>query len=143
MPLKFSRPWPVAGVALLFLGSEAAVAQEPGSEVAVHQREVFRYPSSGRQDPFGSWLGAGELAARLEDITLWGIVHHTDPTRSVAVLQQKGATRPIHARIGDRIGPIRLLAIHPERVEVMVEELGVLRRDVIFLSTDAAEGASP
>jgi hypothetical protein len=126
--------------AALLLGGGSAAAQEANDELVVYQREVFRYPGGGRPDPFRSLLGAGELGIRLEDITLTGVVHHSDPARSVAVLQQKGTQRPIHARIGERLGPIRLLAIQPGKVEVLVEELGVARRDVIVLDSVDSEG---
>lgn len=97
----------------------------------VYEREVFTYTSAGRPDPFRSLLNDAELGIRLEDLTLRGIVHHRDPSQSVAVLTQAGSDRRIRARVGERFGALRILAIYPDRVDLVVEELGVARRETL------------
>ena len=109
----------------------ASPAQEAVRPVVVYEREVFRYPGASRPDPFRSLLLTGDLGLRLEDLTLRGVVYHSDPSRSVAILTQTGSTRRMQLRVGERIGPLRVLSIQPDRVEVVMEELGVSRRETL------------
>ncbi|MEX2582612.1 MAG: hypothetical protein WD766_05040 [Gemmatimonadota bacterium] len=115
--------------ALLPLGS--AQAQQNTDVTILYDREVFEYPGGARPDPFRSLLMEGDLGIRLEDLTLRGVVHHPDPSRSVAVLSQEGSNRRIQARVGERFGSLRILAIHPDRVDIVIEELGVARRETL------------
>lgn len=117
---------------------DAAMAQEadgpvPPSVNVIYEREVFRYQGAGRPDPFRSLLLDGNLGVRVEDLSLRGVVYHPDPSRSVAVLAQRGSTERIQARVGERVGTLRILSIQPERVEVVVEELGVSRRETLTI----------
>lgn len=102
-------------------------------EVVIYEREVFQYTAGGRPDPFRSLLLEGELGIRPEDLTLRGVLIDPVASRSVAVLSQKGSERRIQLRVGERIGAIRLLSIQPDRVEIVVEELGVSRRETLRL----------
>lgn len=113
-------------------------AAQTTDTLVVYRREVFTYPRAGRPDPFRSLLGSAELGVRFEDLTLRGVVFHPDPSRSVAVLEQRGNERRIRARVGDRIGGLRILAIHERSVDVLIEEFGVARRETIVLRRSAA-----
>jgi hypothetical protein len=109
----------------------------------IYTREVFHYDGSRRADPFRSLLGTAELGIRPEDLTLVGVIYSTDPRASVAVFLQRGSTRRVRARVGDRIGSMTIAAIYPRRADVVVNELGVARRETLQLrpvSTQAAEG---
>ncbi len=145
------------GVLLLLLtlavvGSRGSAAQEPQAQPQppqqeesadtriIYRREVFQYPRGGRPDPFRSLVGTGALGLRLEDVTLRGIVHDPDPTQSVAILGVAGNPRPIRARVGDQVGGMRILAIHPRRVDLLVEEFGVQRRESLHLRTTPEQG---
>lgn len=108
--------------------------------VSVYEREVFEYDRAGRPDPFRSLLQSAELGLRVEDLSLAGVVYHRDPARSVAILAQTGAERRIRARVGDRIGGIRIAAIGPRSVDVIIEELGVARRETLELRPAAKKG---
>ncbi|CAN5363854.1 hypothetical protein BH23GEM4_BH23GEM4_19660 [soil metagenome] len=124
----------------------AAAAQEPepaesADSRIIYRREVFQYPRGGRPDPFRSLLGTGALGVRVEDVTLRGVVHDPDPRQSVAILVVAGSDRPIRARVGDRVGGMRILAIHPRRVDLLVEEFGVSRRESLHLRTTPEPGA--
>ncbi|MEX2572139.1 MAG: hypothetical protein WD737_12635 [Gemmatimonadota bacterium] len=114
---------------ILFLAPESARAQA-GTDV-LYEREVFEYPRGARPDPFRSLLLEGDLGIRAEDLMLRGVVHHEDPSRSIAVLTVEGTDRRIQARVGERVGPLRVLAIYPDRVEIVIEELGVARRETL------------
>ena len=108
----------------------------------LYRREVFRYPAGGRPDPFRSLLGSAELGVRVEDLALRGVVYNPDPARSVAMLTREGAERPIRARVGDRIGGIRILTIRANSIDVLVEELGVARRETLRITRAATPKAT-
>ncbi len=137
---------PLAGALCLLLfaaadSATAVAAQESSEPRIIYQREVFQYPRSGRPDPFRSLVGSGALGLRVEDLTLRGVVHDPDPRESVAIFTVAGTDRRIRARVGDRIGTIRVLAIQPRRVEVLIEEFGVPRRETLELRTTPDAGA--
>ncbi|MGH7459335.1 MAG: hypothetical protein ACREKN_09715 [Longimicrobiaceae bacterium] len=132
----------VLGVALLLAapaGSQGA--DNPGSrEVVVYEREVFRYDRAGRRDPFRSLIGTEELAIRVEDLVVRGVILNPDARRSVAVLRDQASNRQVRVRVGDRVGSIRVLAIRRGGVEVAVEELGVVRRETLPLERERGGG---
>src|SRR5690606_32157662 len=107
----------------------------------VYEREIFSYTAEGRPDPFRSLLNDEELGVRVEDLTLRGIVHHSDLAQSVAVLSLAGSERRLRLRVGERVGGIRVLAIYPGRVELVVEELGVTRRESLRMIRSEEEPA--
>jgi hypothetical protein len=108
----------------------------------IYEREVFQYSAGGRSDPFRSLLLEEEMGVRPEDLSLRGVLIDPVSSRSVAVLSQVGSERRIQLRVGDRIGAIRLLSIQPDRVEIVVEELGVSRRETLML-VRPQQGARP
>ena len=119
-------------------------AASRGDSMIVYRREVFRYQAVGRPDPFRSLLGSADLGVRVEDLALRGVVYHPDPARSVAMLTREGAERPIRARVGDRIGGIRILTIRPNSIDVLGEELGVARRETLQITKAATpKGTNP
>lgn len=110
-------------------------SQEVNGEggATIYEREIFQYPVSGRVDPFRSLIRDADLGVRIEDLELRGIVYHADPSQSVAVLTQKNSDRRIQARVGERVGAVRIVSIRSESVDVVVEELGVARRETLRL----------
>lgn len=131
----------LAAAAVAALGGTAPLAaQTPPDSVVLYEREVFEYARSGRPDPFRSLLRDPELGLRFEDLALLGVLHDPRPERSVAVLTQKGSSRRIRARVGDRIGGIRIVAIRPRSVDVVVEEFGVARRETLELRSATEKG---
>lgn len=133
------RRWKLADSRLIALAAAAvlcaapAVAQDSSPDL-LYEREVFEYSAAGRPDPFRSLLGDAELGVRVEDLTLRGIVYHSDPSQSVAVLTQAGSDRRIRARVGERVGSLRIVAIQPDQVDIVVEELGVARRETLRIA---------
>ena len=111
-----------------------AVGQD-ASESVVYEREIFQYSAASRPDPFRSLLENGDLGIRVEDLSLRGVVHHADPSQSVAFLLVAGSERRIQARVGERVGSLRILGIFPDRVDVVVEELGVARRETLRIQS--------
>lgn len=130
----------VGAAVLLGLSPATGHAQTPDDGAEVYRREIFRYSRAGRPDPFRSLLQNTEMGMRIEDLTLRGVVHHPDPDRSVAILRRRGTERHIRAKVGDRIGGVRIVAIRPRGVDVLIEEFGVARRASLELKTDAKKG---
>jgi hypothetical protein len=124
--------------AAVVIGGGEALAQAPVTSAAdtamVYEREVFRYQRGGRVDPFRSLLTGADLGIRTEDLTLLGVIYHPDPSQSVAVLAQRGEERRLRARVGERLGSVRIVAIHQRSIDVVVEEFGLARRERLEIS---------
>lgn len=114
--------------------SPPAVRQPPVDSQVIYRREVFDYSRAGRPDPFRSLVGSADLGIRVEDLSLRGVVVHPNASQSVAVIAREGNPRLIRARVGDRIGGIRIVAIRPRNIEVVIEDLGVARRETIEIT---------
>lgn len=130
-PMWGRAPLLAAAAVVVFLGAGSLDAQERVNDVRVYEREIFQYSAAGRPDPFRSLLNDEELGIRVEDLTLRGVIYNQDPSMSVAVLSQAGSDRRIRARVGERVGSLRILGIFPDRVDIVVEELGVSRRETL------------
>lgn len=138
-----------AGVATLLVVPTALAAQQPvrsspapAPAPVVYEREIFDYGRGGRPDPFRSLVSSSDIGVRVEDLALRGVVVHPDPSRSVAVLSRAGVARPIRARVGERVGGIRILAIRAHSVDVLVEEFGVSRRETLQIRSAPGKGGS-
>jgi len=105
------------------------------SDPTTYRREVFVYRGVGRRDPFASLLTSPELGLRPEDLTLVSVLSSPDPRLSVAIFVQQGSNRRVRLRVGERLGNIRVTAIRPREVQVVVEEFGVARPYVYRLRT--------
>lgn len=119
-------------------GGPANAQGATGEIDLVFEREVFLYPSSRRRDPF-SPLSVSE-GPRFEDLTLRGIIHSSDPGRSVALLA--GPDNKIYrVRRGETVGNSRVLDVGPRRVLFAVNNFGVVRQEVLELKRKEQEGA--
>lgn len=127
-------------------GQDAPPAQQAQTEL-VFEREVFRYPSFERRNPFRP-LVASDQGPRFEQLRLMGIIHASDPSESVATLgtstvtvSPDGATVTVqpgeawYLKVGQSIGNIRVVEIHEQRVVVEVEEFGLTERHTMQLQT--------
>ena len=123
----------LAAFAVLAGAGDAAAQAAPDTSL-VYEREVFTYDRGGRPDPFRSLLTNAELGIRTEDLTLLGVIFHPDPSQSVAVLSQRGEERRLRARVGQRLGSVRIVAIHQRAIDVVVEEFGLARRERLEIS---------
>ena len=125
------------------LSAETPVAESP----PVLGRDTFTYVTTGRRDPF---LPVPITRLPEENVPVeaqvLGIINHVDPRRSVVVIRLLpeelgeggrldvsggggGAGGTYRLRLDDRIGNIRVVAIHQHRVVVeFVGSEGVERR---------------
>lgn len=130
-------------VAVAVLSAHGLPAQAaPADSAVVYRREVFRYPRTGRPDPFRSLLGTGEVGVRVEDLALRGVVLGPDSRSSIAVIVDGKAKRTYRLRVGQRLEGISVVAIHPREVDLLVHEFGPPRRAVLVLPRPGQKGVA-
>jgi hypothetical protein len=130
----------VLSAALIAAASAPAAGQGPKQPELSYRREVFQYRRDGRSDPFRSLARASDLGVRIEDLSLLGIIYESSGG-SVAVLSRGKDTQPLRVRLGQAVGGVRVVAIRPRSVDVMVEDFGVARRETIQLRSPERKGA--
>lgn len=112
--------------------SAARAVSVTGSGAFVLSREVFRYASEGRRDPFGSLLASGELRPMLSDLKLVAVAY--DPRgNSVAIMRDVGTNEQYRARTGQTLGRMRVASIGPKQVVFTIEEFGFSRQETLAL----------
>jgi hypothetical protein len=132
----------VAIVALSGAASAAAQQPAPAAPPALpgstpepklmFDRETFSYPGSARRDPFRPLIGKESLGPLFDDLRLRGIIFSADPNRSLVLLQD-GAKRIYRLHRGDVVGNSRVVEIKPLVVRLAVENLGMIRYEVLEL----------
>lgn len=130
---------PEAAAADAAAAPATVVTAEPA---IIYRREVFAYDRRGRPDPFRPLMTLGELGIRLEDLQLRGIVFNPDRRLSVAVFTHADTAQSLRMRVGQRFGNVTVVAIHPRRVDVRVDEFGTSRMESIPLNR-ATTGVYP
>ncbi|HEX6042028.1 hypothetical protein [Longimicrobium sp.] len=96
-------------------------------ETDVYRREVFRYQTGGRPDPFRPLLDGEDMGVRAQDLQLVGIIHSSNPRASVAVFTLPNDDQRVRLRVGQRLGAVTVVSIQPRRVDLREEALGVSR----------------
>ncbi|MBV9773049.1 MAG: hypothetical protein JO040_03830 [Gemmatimonadetes bacterium] len=117
------------GPAIVFASAQARGNTPP----LVYRREVFRYADAGRPDPFRSLATPAELGYRIEDMQLSGVIYSPNPRLSAAILSEATSKKRFRLRVGERVGGITVAAIYPRRVDVVINEFGVIRRESLVL----------
>ena len=109
-------------------GAVAPPAEAALPEAEVYRREVFRYPGAGgRPDPFQPLLSGEEMGVRVQDLRLVGVIYSGNPGTSVATFVLPDTTQRVRLRAGQRLGSVTVVRIHPRRVELREDEMGVSR----------------
>lgn len=142
----------LVGATLLPVSARAQQEQPPAQQQAgptelVFEREVFRYPSFQRRNPFRA-LVAGEGGPRFEQLRLMGVLYDADPASSVAVLGTSAVSvsddgtdvsvtegKSWYLKVGQSIGNVRVIEIRREQVVVEVEEFGLTEQKIMQLET--------
>ena len=123
----------VAAAGLGTLAWSASAQAKDDDPPLVYRREVFQYPRGARPDPFRTLLSSEELGYRFEDMRLTGVIYSPNSRVSVAVLTEAVGKKRFRLRVGERVGGITVAAIYPKRVDVVVNEFGVVRRETLEL----------
>jgi hypothetical protein len=123
----------VAAAGLGTLAWSASAQAKDDDPPLVYRREVFQYPRGARPDPFRTLLSSEELGYRFEDMRLTGVIYSPNSRVSVAVLTETVGKKRFRLRVGERVGGITVAAIYPKRVDVVVNEFGVVRRETLEL----------
>ena len=102
-------------------------------------REVFAYESRGRRDPFASLLTSGVSRPLVADLRVTGILVDPVGANSVAMLRDLATGQLYRAKEGSVFGRVRVTAIRPREVVLVVEEFGNTRREVLMLKDPRKE----
>jgi hypothetical protein len=99
----------------------------------VFEREVFRYPSFARRNPFAP-ITAESAGPRFEDMELRMVILFEGGPGSIATLSARGGDGTTYrVREGDRLGNMRVVSIRLREIVVDVEEFGGRERRVLEL----------
>lgn len=123
----------VVAATLAPLAWSASAQAKDDDPPLVYRREVFQYPRGARPDPFRSLATPEELGYRIEDMTLTGVIYSPSSGVSVAVLTENVTRKRFRLKVGERLGGLTVAAIYPKRVDVVVNEFGVIRRETLQL----------
>lgn len=150
-------PAAVIGVLLSAPGLVQAQDQTPPparDTELVFQREVFRYPSFTRRNPFAPLRGANNGGPRFEQLSLIGLMYSSDPSASVAVVttggvtvNEDGTTAPVegdayYLKVGESIGNTTIVEIRRDGIIVDVAVFDAIERNTMnFVSR--REGGTP
>ncbi|HXE57155.1 MAG TPA: hypothetical protein VNK43_04080, partial [Gemmatimonadales bacterium] len=102
-------------------------------------RETFAY-GGGARDPFLSLLTTEKVGPELGDLALVGIYQDLrSPSRSVAVLKDKGTNKRYKMKVGDQLGRLRVAQIRQTDVVFTIDDLGYERQETLSLRKREAE----
>ena len=121
----------------------------------VFEREIFRYPSFPRRNPFQPLAASGEGGPRIEQVRLMGIIFSEEPDGRVAILgtstvttSEDGTSVSVspdgngwYLKEGQSIGNIRVVEILNDQIVVEVEEFGLTEQRIMQLQTRRTGGA--
>jgi hypothetical protein len=137
----------VAAPGSLLAQADSTRATPPGADVAaavdtadpgILQREVFRYRSEGRRDPFAALSAGNELGPRFEDLELAGIMFSPE-SGSIAIMVDRATRRRYRVWEGDVVGGAKLVRVRPAEVDFVVTAFGVSRQETLRLKDQDKE----
>lgn len=91
-------------------------------------REIYRWESAPR-DPFRPLFALEAVSGpELADLVLTSVLHQpSDPSRSVAIFQDRGSSRRYTVSPGQRIGRLTVVQISPGTAVLRMNDFGTLR----------------
>jgi hypothetical protein len=114
-------------------GDDASVAVRGGKDQVGFRREAFNYERSGRRDPFLSLLHSHDLRPMINDLKLVAVLY--DPVgRSWAVMRDMTTKEQYRVKVGQQLGRMRVIQIHPKSVTFTIEEIGFSRQQTLALN---------
>ncbi len=123
-------PQPADSAAVQPAQSDLGSVQQQRRETEL-VREVFSYRGATR-DPFLSLLQSGDVRPLVQDLRVTSITYDPRyPAASVAVLRDTIVNKSYSVRVGDEVGRIRVAAISPSEVTLVIAEFGSERQVVL------------
>ncbi len=114
-------------------GDKASVTVRGGKDEVGFRREAFNYERSGRRDPFLSLLHSHDLRPMINDLKLVAVLY--DPVgRSWAVMRDMTTKEQYRVKVGQQLGRMRVIQIHPKSVTFTIEEIGFSRQQTLALN---------
>jgi hypothetical protein len=111
----------------------SSVAVRGGKDEVGFRREAFAYERSGRRDPFLSLLHSNDLRPMINDLKLVAVLY--DPVgRSWAVMRDMTTKEQYRVKVGQQLGRMRVIQIHPKSVTFTIEEIGFSRQQTLALN---------
>ena len=111
----------------------SSVAVRGGKDEVGFRREAFSYEKSGRRDPFLSLLHSNDLRPMINDLKLVAVLY--DPVgRSWAVMRDMTTKEQYRVKVGQQLGRMRVIQIHPKSVTFTIEEIGFSRQQTLALN---------
>ena len=112
---------------------KASVAVRGGKDEVGFRREAFSYERSARRDPFLSLLHSNDLRPMINDLKLVAVLY--DPVgRSWAVMRDMTTKEQYRVKVGQQLGRMRVIQIHPKSVTFTIEEIGFSRQQTLALN---------
>jgi hypothetical protein len=105
----------------------------------IFARETFSYNRAGRRDPFASLIATGEMRPLVEDLALTGVIIDPAGRNSIALLKDVSTSQLYRARVGAVFGRVRVGAIRPREVVLVIDEFGFSRQEILMLQAPTRE----
>lgn len=105
----------------------------------IFARETFTYNRAGRRDPFASLIATGDIRPLVEDLSLTGVIIDPAGRNSIALLKDVSTSQLYRARVGSVFGRVRVGAIRPREVVLVIDEFGFSRQETLMLQAPSRE----
>ena len=105
----------------------------------IFARETFSYNRAGRRDPFASLIATGDIRPLVEDLALTGVIIDPAGRNSIALLKDVSTSQLYRARVGSVFGRVRVGAIRPREVVLVIDEFGFSRQETLMLQAPSRE----
>ena len=134
-PAGTQTPSPAAPAAAATGDSARAtsVAQRGAKGEVTFYREQFAYDDGGRRDPFYSLFASGDLRPVLADLRLVAVIYDPTGRNSVAILREGSTKDQYRVKVGQMLGRMRVTAILPKQINVVIDEFGYSRQESLAL----------
>lgn len=108
-------------------------AEEDTNHLVTLNREVFRYSSDGRRDPFVSLISSSELRPVITDLRLTTVAFDPTGRNSVAILRDLDTKEQYRVKVGTQLGRMRVVRIEQKSVTFAIEEFGFSRQATLAM----------
>jgi Tfp pilus assembly protein PilP len=118
-------------------------AEEDTNHLVTLNREVFRYSSDGRRDPFVSLSTSSELRPTITDLRLTTVAFDPTGRKSVAILRDLDTKEQYRVKVGTQLGRMRVVRIDQKTVTFAIEEFGFSRQATLAMGDSTSSLRTP